>query len=271
MGFGLIVAPDAHPIQKTMDELQLGFEPDPATPPAPDEWMRRLGTLPLMCQPGERWLYNTGSDVLGVLIARASGQPLEAFLRDRIFDPLGMKDTGFSLPATKLDRLASLYWTDPGSGTLDLFDEAGDSKWSRAPGFPSGAGGLVSTIDDFLAFGQMMLDRGRYGRERILSRPSVETMTTDQLTAEQKAVSGLVPGYFASHGWGFGVSVVTRREDVAGTVGKYGWDGGFGTSWYSDPDEEMVTILMTQAAFTSPDPPGVVRDFWTSAYQAIDD
>ena len=271
MGFGLIFTPDTHPIQQAMNELQLGFEPDPATPPAPDEWMRRLGTLPLMLQPGEQWLYNTGSDVLGVLIARAAGQPLETFLRERILDPLGMKDTGFSVPAAKLDRLASVYWTDPDSGKLDLFDEAGDSKWSLPPAFPSGAAGLVSTIDDFLAFGQMMLDRGRHGGGRILSRPSVETMTTDQLTPEQKAASGLVPGYFDSHGWGFGVAVVTRREDVAGTVGKYGWDGGFGTSWYSDPGEEMVTILMTQAAFTSPDPPGIVRDFWTSAYQAIDD
>jgi CubicO group peptidase (beta-lactamase class C family) len=182
-----------------------------------------------------------------------------------------MRDTGFSVAAPKLDRLASLYWTDPDTGKLDLFDEAGDSKWSPPPAFPSGAAGLVSTVDDFLAFGQMMLDRGRHGRERILSRPSVETMTTDQLTSEEKAASGLVPAYFDSHGWGFVVSVVTRREDVAGTVGKYGWDGGFGTSWYMDPEEEMVTILMTQAAFTSADPPGVVRDFWTSAYQAIDD
>ena len=250
MGFGQMMArPDAYPILKIASEQHIGMgPPDPSGMPAPDEWIRRLGTLPLMHQPGERWLYNTGSDVLGVLIARASGQPLETFLRERIFEPLGMKDTGFSVPAAGLDRLATSYVVDPGTGTLSLYDEAQGGMWSRPPAFPSGAGGLVSTIDDYLAFGLMMLNHGKHERERILSRPSVETMTTDQLTPEQKSVSGLVPGYFDNHGWGFGVSVVTRRHDVAGSVGRYGWDGGLGTSWYSDPREEMVGILMTQRA-----------------------
>jgi CubicO group peptidase (beta-lactamase class C family) len=229
----------------------------------------RLGQLPLMHQPGERWMYNTGSDVLGVLIARASGQPLETFLRERLFEPLGMKDTVFSVPAASLDRLVTSYWTDPQSGQLVVYDEAKGGQWSRPPAFPSGAGGLVSTIDDYLAFGQMMLNQGKYDNERILSRLSVELMTTDQLTPEQKAVSDLVPGFFDSHGWGFGVSVVTRRDDIAAVPGRYGWDGGLGTSWYSDPREEMVTILMTQCAWTSPSPPNVY--FWTLAYQAIDD
>jgi CubicO group peptidase (beta-lactamase class C family) len=216
-------------------------------------------------------MYNTGSDVLGVLIARASGQPLETFLRERIFEPLGMKDTGFSVPAPTLDRLATSYWTHPETGALELYDEAEGGQWSRPPAFPSGAGGLVSTVDDYLAFGQMMLNGGKLGTERILSRPSVETMTTDQLTAEQKAVSGLVPGYFDRHGWGFGMAVVTRRDDLAAVPGRFGWDGGLGTSWYSDPTEEMVGILMTQRAWTSPSPPDVCRDFWTLAYAAIDD
>ncbi len=216
-------------------------------------------------------MYNTGSDVLGVLIARASGQPLETFLRERIFEPLEMRDTGFSVPEASLDRLATSYWTEPETGELGVYDEAVGGQWSRPPAFPSGAGGLVSTIDDYLAFGQMMLSQGKQGNERILSRLSVETMTTDQLTPEQKAVSGLVPGSFDSHGWGFGVSVVTRRDDIAAVPGKYGWDGGLGTSWYSDPREEMVIILMTQRAWTSPSPPDVCLDFWTSAYQAIDD
>jgi CubicO group peptidase (beta-lactamase class C family) len=273
MGFGIVMAPPGtYPIQKAMSEQLLGQGPPaPSTPPAPDEWIRRLGTLPLMHQPGEKWMYNTGSDVLGVLIARASGQGLETFLHERMFEPLGMQDTGFSVPAAKLDRLATSYWSNPESGALELYDEADGGQWSRPPAFPSAGGGLVSTIDDYLAFGQMMLNRGKHGSERILSRPSVETMTTDQLTSEQKAASGLVPGYFDSHGWGFGVSMVTRRDEVAGPVGRFGWDGGLGTSWYSDPREDMVTILMTQRAWTSPSPPDVCLDFWTSAYQAIDD
>jgi CubicO group peptidase (beta-lactamase class C family) len=273
MGFGQMMAlPDAYPILKAANEQQIGMgPPSPSVLPAPDEWIRRLGRLPLMHQPGEQWMYNTGSDVLGVLIARAAGQPLETFLHERLFEPLGMKDTGFSVPAASLDRLATSYWTDPGSGKLVIYDEAKDGQWSRPPAFPSGAGGLVSTIDDYLAFGQMMLSQGKHGNERVLSRLSVETMTTDQLTPTQKAVSGLVSGYFDNHGWGFGVSIVTRRDDIAAVPGRYGWDGGMGTSWYSDPGEEMVIILMTQSAWTSPSPPNVCLDFWTSAYQAIDD
>ena len=271
MGFGMVMAPPGtYPIQKAIDEQLLGQGPPaPSTPPAPDEWIRRLGTLPLMHQPGERWMYHTGSDVLGVLIARASDQALETFLRERLFEPLGMKDTGFSVLATRIDRLATAYWTNGETGAIELYDEAKGGQWSRPPAFPSGGGGLVSTVDDYLAFGQMMLNKGKHGTARILSRPSVELMTTDHLTPEQKADVGVLLG--DNRGWGFGVSMVTRRDDVAGSVGRFGWDGGLGTSYSSDPQEDMVGILMTQAAWTSPSPPGVYLDFWTSAYQAIDD
>jgi CubicO group peptidase (beta-lactamase class C family) len=273
MGFGQMMgSPDAYPILNAANEQQIGMgPPNPDMLPAPDEWIRHLGQLPLMHQPGEKWMYNTGADVLSVLIARASGQPLEAFLRERIFEPLGMKDTSFSVPSHKLNRLATSYWTNFVSGKIEVYDEAEGGQWSHPPAFPSGAGGLVSTVDDYLAFGQMMLNQGKHGSERILSRPSIETMTTDQLTPEQKAVSGLVPGFFDSHGWGFGMSIVTRRDDVFAVPGRYGWDGGMGTSWYSDPREEMVTILMTQQSWTSPSPPNVCLDFWTLAYQAIED
>ena len=273
MGFGYIMDTSrAYPIVKAANEQQILLGPPrPQMLPAPDEWIRRVAMLPLMHQPGEKWMYDLGLDVLGVLIARASGQPLETFFRERIFERLGMKDTGFSVPAPKLDRLATSYWTNPATGALELYDAAEGGQWSRPPAFPSAAGGLVSTIDDYLAFGQMMLNKGKHGSERILSRPSIETMTTDQLTAEQKAASGLVGGYFDNHGWGFGLSVVTRRDDMASVPGRFGWDGGLGTSWYSDPREELVGILMTQRAWTSPSPPNVCLDFWTSAYRAIDD
>src|ERR1019366_5161233 len=154
-------------------------------------WIRRLGTLPLMHQPGEQWMYNTGSDVLGVLIARVAGQPLEAFLQARIFQPLGMKDTGFSVPVEKLDRLPACYRRNPVTGTLEVYDDPDNSHWSRPPAFQSGGGGLVSTADDYLAFCRMMFDTGRCGGERILTRPSIELMTTDQLTPEQKAGAGI--------------------------------------------------------------------------------
>ena len=117
-------------------------------------------------------MYHTGSDVLGVLIARASGQPFETFLHERIFEPLGMKDTAFSEPASKLDRLATSYLTNSQNGTLELYDPAGGGHWSRPPAFPSGGGALVSTVDDYLAFGRMMLNQGRHGSGRLLSRTS---------------------------------------------------------------------------------------------------
>ena len=274
LGFGMVMAPpDSTPILKALSERDLAQgPPSPGATPPPDEWIRRLGSLPLMHQPGERWMYHTGSEVLGVLIARAAGQPFDAFLRERLFEPLGMKDTAFSVPAAKLDRFATSYWSDPGTGAVVVYDAAEGGQWSRPPAFPSGGGGLVSTVDDFLAFAQMLLDGGKHGHERILSRLSVEAMTTDQLTPAQKAASDdLASGFFESHGWGFGMAVATRRVDGATVPGQYGWDGGLGTSWRSDPKEEMVGILMTQRAWESPTPPPVTVDFWTSAYQAIDD
>ena len=128
----------------------------------------------------------------------------------------------------------------------------------------------MSTIDDYFVFSRMMLNKGTSGGHRILSRLSVELMTTDQLTAEQKAVSGFFPGFFDNRGWGFGMSVTTKRDQLASVPGRFGWDGGFGTSGYSDPAEQMVGILMTQRSLdaTAID---LSADFWTSAYQAIDD
>ena len=156
MGFGMVMAPPgSYPIQKAMSELGLEQGPPaPSTAPPPDEWMRRLGTLPLLHQPGEKWMYNTGSDVLGVLIARASGQPLKTFFRERIFEPLGMKDTGFSVPATKLDRFVTSYWTHPETGELEVYDEAEGGQWSRPPAWSSPhswrciCGGRPKAVDD---------------------------------------------------------------------------------------------------------------------------
>jgi CubicO group peptidase (beta-lactamase class C family) len=268
LGFGAVVAPPGHhPIQRAMAEA--GLAPGPIPPSqAPDAWMKRLGALPLIHSPGETWMYHTGAEILGVLIARASGQTLEAFFRERLFEPLGMKDTGFHVPPEKLDRLPPAYWGH-GDNAAPTFFDAVDGRWARPPVFEAGGGGLVSTVDDYLAFCRMMLDKGRHGRERILSRPAVELMTTDQLTPEQKVGTSLFLG--DNSGWGFGMAVTTRRDDLSAVPGRFGWTGGYGTSGYSDPTEDMVGILMTQRLMTSPSPPGVSLDFWTSAYQAIDD
>jgi CubicO group peptidase (beta-lactamase class C family) len=271
MGFGqMLASPDAYPILKAAHERHIGMgPPQPASMPGAEEWLRRLGELPLMHQPGERWMYNTGSDVLGVLIARASGLPLSVFLEQRIFKPLKMLDTSFSVPEDKLDRLSTSYYDNFQTGAFEVFDPV-RGQWSHPPAFASGAAGLVSSIADFHAFASMLMQHGKHGGERILSRASVELMATDQLLPAQAATS-LVPEYFEHHGWGLGVSVVTRRTQPSAPVGTYGWDGGLGTTWQSDPSERMITLLLTQRMWTSPTPPPVALDCATTAYQAIDD
>jgi CubicO group peptidase (beta-lactamase class C family) len=263
MGFGLIWGPqDAHPIQRAAHELKLGAfgPPRPQEPPAPDEWMRRFATLPLMHQPGERWMYHTSAEVLGVLVARAAGQPLEVALRERLFEPLGMKDTAFAVPPEKIDHLPPSYFANPSTGRLELFD-APDGQWSRAPAFPSAGGGLVSTVDDVFAFAQMMLARGG----RVLSAPSIDAMTTDQIPPEQKAASGssLDPTFWQRSGWGLGVAIAT--DGALQSPGSYGWDGGLGTSWYTDPKRQRTAILMTQRG-EYPLTASLYRDFWARAY-----
>jgi CubicO group peptidase (beta-lactamase class C family) len=269
LGLGMIpVFPDRYPIQKAIAEA--GFAPGPVFPSfPPDELMRRYGTLPLIYQPGERWLYNSGTEILGVLIARAAGMRLGEFLQERIFAPLGMKDTGFHVPAGKRDLFTTSYARAHASAELKVFDDPLTGKFSEPPVFENGSAGLVSTADDFNAFAQMMLNGGRLGSERILSRPSVELMTTDQLTSEHKRGSELFFG--DNRGWGLGLSVFTQRDNLCTAPGRFGWDGGYGTSWYSDPRELLTGILLTQRMMDSPQPPAVMSDFWTLAYQSIDD
>lgn len=273
LGSGIVLAPpNAYPIQRALAQRQLGIgPPTPQVPPRPDEWLRQFAELPLMHQPGAGWMYETGFAVLGVLLERASGQPLDVLFRERIFEPLGMVDTAFSVPAGKLDRFAACYQVDEDSGSLELYDGADDSAWASPPAFRSAANGLVSTVDDYLAFASRLLAWGRPGAagdHRVLSRLAVEAMTTPQLTPAQSAMAARFLG--PNRGWGFGVSVVTARDDVASVPGRYGWDGGLGTSWTNDPAEDLVVVLMTQRLAT-PDLPVVQLDFLTSTYQAIDD
>ncbi|MFB9263726.1 serine hydrolase domain-containing protein [Bradyrhizobium erythrophlei] len=269
LGLGMIpVFPQRYPIQMAMADA--GFAPGPVFPSfPPDELMRRYGTLPLAYQPGERWLYNTGSEILGVLIARVAGTSLARFMQERIFAPLGMKDTAFHVPPLKRERFATCYGRDHATGALKVFDDPVDGNYATPPVFENGSAGLVSTADDFNAFAQMLLNGGRLGTERILSRPSVELMTSDQLAPAHRQGSELLLGGALS--WGFGLSVCTGRNDLCQVPGRYGWDGGYGTSWHSDPREEMTGILLTQRLLDAPQPPPVFTDFWTSAYQAIDD
>ena len=263
LGTGAVPAkPGTVPIADALDAL--------GEPPL-DEWIRRLGALPLVHQPGERWMYETGADVMGVLIGRATGMSFGEALGERICDPLGMKDTAFSVDGERLDRLATAYERDNAATGEPVVDDDRDGRWSRPPAFEGGGGGLVSTADDMLAFATALLAGGTHDGERVLSRPSVTLMTSDHLTPEQKAVSGFWPGYFNDTSWAFGMGVRTRRTHLGPSVGTYGIPGFYGTAWFNDPGEGLTTILMIQRAHAGDQTLPMWDGFWTAVYQAIDD
>jgi CubicO group peptidase (beta-lactamase class C family) len=243
-------------------ELKQG-PPQPQLVAAPDEWMAALSRIPLLHQPGEAWLYNTCSDIAGVLIARVSGRPLPEFLAERLFGPLGMVDTGFDVPAGKLARFTSYYRTDPAGG-LELVDAPG-GQWSSLPAFPSAAGGLVSTVDDWHSFARMLLAGGRAGGRQLLSPASVRQMTTDQLTQPQRDASRL---FLEGQGWGFGGSVDVEAIDPWNVPGRYGWVGGTGTAAHITPSTGTVSILLSQLEMAGPTAPALMRDFWRHAANA---
>jgi CubicO group peptidase (beta-lactamase class C family) len=270
-----IVTPDTAP-GPLVDALK---EADAARAIGPDEWIKRVGALPLAYEPGARFNYGNSFDVLGVLIARASGMTLPDFLEARIFKPLAMKDTGFFVPADKTARFATNYGggkRDPLTGWYPIADQPGPtSRWAKPPAFPSGAGGLVSTADDYLAFAKMLLGKGRNGDVRLLSHELVVLMTANQLTPEQRKTPFSGFEFWAGQGFGLGVSVV---DDVArqarspfgfSSAGSFGWPGAFGTWWQADPKEDMVQVFMVQLPAADPRTP--VRAFQEAGYRAIDD
>jgi CubicO group peptidase (beta-lactamase class C family) len=178
-----------------------------------------------------------------------------------------MVDTSFA--ARDVARLGSSYSRDPQTGDLVVFDPPG-GQWASPPAFPSGGGGLVSTVDDFHAFARMLLAGGRLpDGDRLLSRAAVEAMTTDQLGVLAGAPSPAADG---SQGWGFGLAVQVRRTGLGPTVGSYGWTGGLGSSWANDPNHGVVGVVLTTDAFTGAYAlPPVIQDFWTDVYAALDD
>jgi CubicO group peptidase (beta-lactamase class C family) len=237
-----------------------------------DAWLDRLGALPLVYQPGARMNYGFSTDILGFLVARVSGMSFPDFLESRIFAPLGMTDTAFFVPPEKLGRLSVNYATDWTTGARVLDDHPGDSRWATPPSVPSGAGGLVSTADDYLKFARMLLNGGALDGARLLSRKTVALMTSDFLTPAQRAHPFFGFDMWAGQGFGLGVSVVDNPAGMMTpcSIGQYGWAGAFGTHWFNDPEEDMVCILMIQRLFAAASTP-IARDFTTLIYQAIDD
>jgi len=227
--------------------------------PEADEWLARLARIPLLYQPGEAWLYDTCSDLQGILIERASGLTLPAFFAERLLEPLGMADTGFEVPAAKRDRLTSAY--RPSDGGLELTD-APDGHWSRPPAFATGSGGLASTADDWHRFARMLLGGGTRDGRRLLSPEAVRQMTTNHLSGSEREIGAL---FLEGQGWGFGGSVDIEAVDPWNVPGRYGWVGGTGTTAHIVPSTGTVAILLTQVELGDPVAPSIMRDFWRHA------
>ncbi|MFM0210082.1 serine hydrolase [Paraburkholderia sediminicola] len=238
-----------------------------------NSWLGRMAGLPLMFQPGSRWHYGIATDVLGVLIERVSGMPLGEFFRTRIFEPLGMHDTAFWVPDAQLERLATAYGVEPGTGRRVVEDHPSASRWARPDRFQSGGGGLVSTAQDYLQFAQLLLGRGRVGSTRLLSRRSVDLMRSNFLTRDQRRVPAFGQVLWAGQGFGLGLSIVDdpAQQLPLGyrSMGSFGWPGAYGTSWFADPVEDLIGLMLIQRRAVEPFPMAV--EFERRVYDAIDD
>lgn len=256
LGWGMDFADfSPKPFDAAWAERGLGWgPPTPAELPAPDIWLERLGTLPLQYQPGERWLYHVGAPILGFLVARAAGMPLSEVLSERVFGPLGMTDTGFSVPAGELGRFGP-HFTER-DGARAVFDPA-DGQWSSPPAFEGGGDGLVSTLADYHRFALMLRGGGTLDGVRILSERSVAALTADHLTAAQLARGGPAPGGDA--GWGYGVGVQLSDLPDGPRAGAYGWSGGLGSTWSNDG--AVTGILLTNQSWSSAGPLPVFATF----------
>jgi len=277
MGFGSIMSRGAYPIWQAESDLGLKTLGPPWPPPdlTPDEWIARLGQLPLLDQPGTRWRYNTGATVAGVLIERVAGAPLADVMRERVFGPLGMADTGFWVPAGKMGRFTTFY--APGDeGELHVVDRPG-GWWSAPPKLPDAAASLVSTVHDLWAFATMLASGGG----GLLSAESVRLMMADRMTAQDRAENRIFVGDHG--GWGLMMAVPSAAGPAgqagsgpaagsaapASIPGGYGWDGGSGTAWRTDTAAGLTGILLTQRQVMSPEPTEIAMDFWTAAYAAV--
>ena len=253
LGFGFAFEADSPAVQAAA-EAGLGIgPPDPSSPLAPDEWIARFAELPLLEQPGTAWRYDLAYGVLGVVLARAAGRPLDVLFRDELLAPLDMPDTGFVAPAARLVPCFARR-----DGALAVFDDDLGSRWSTAPAFPDARGGLVSTAGDLLRFAAALLDGGA----GVLSERSVALMTSDQLTPAERG--GPSAGTFLREGsWGYGMQVVTAAHGPPVRPARYGWAGGLGTLWYSWPERRAAAVLLTQVL----PPSGTLFETFTGAME----
>lgn len=239
-----------------------------------DAFIDTLSKLPLEFSPGEKWNYSVATDVVGYLVQKIAGEPFEDFLRRRIFDPLGMTDTGFHVRDGQAHRFASCYQLGS-DGKIDLIDDAQKSSFLKPPGFISGGGGLVSTAGDYLKFAQAMLNGGIGNGHRLISRKTLDLMTSNHLPGglDLPALSVSLFSEATYAGVGFGLGFATTLDPaqtlIPGSVGDYFWGGAASTFFWVDPAEELIAIFMTQLIPSSTYP--VRRELRTMVYAAVED
>jgi CubicO group peptidase (beta-lactamase class C family) len=214
--------------------------------------IEQLSTLPLEFSPGTAWNYSVSIDVMGYLVQKLSGMSFGEFLRTRLFEPLGMTDTGFWCPPEKLDRFASCYQPKEGGG-LSLQDDGGASTYAAPPKLESGGGGLVSTAHDYMRFCRMMLHGGSLDGVQILSPKTVELFSLNHLPDDRELADMTPPGMFSEGGYsgigfslGCGVNIDVAKTRLPGTLGEYFWGGAASTAFWIDPAEELAVVFMTQ-------------------------
>ena len=213
-----------------------------------DRWLAELATLPLVHQPGDRLTYSHATDVLGIALSRIEGKSLADVLSERIFGPLGMADTGFSVGTAGRRRAATMYKLDE---TMTLQHDAMGPAPITDPPFCTGGAGLWSTVDDYLRFARMLLADGMLDGARVLSEQSVQQMRTDRLTDEQKRQPFLGAPFWIGRGFGLNLSLVTdpsksRQLFGPGGLGTFSWPGAYGTWWQADPSADLILIYLIQ-------------------------
>jgi CubicO group peptidase (beta-lactamase class C family) len=233
------------------------------------EMVQKLSGMPLLYQPGTTWNYSRSTDVLGYLIEVVSGKPLDVFLKERIFTPLGMEDTDFYVPVEKLDRVGAVY--APDSAGIQIIMRPDTAGVSTPVRFLSGNGGLYSTAADYMTFSQMLLNKGIYNGVRILESKTVDLMTSNQIPGVRMPDDDFFGPLMSGMGFGFGFAVLTdnMEAEVTGSAGSYWWSGSGNTYFWIDPHEDLIMILMTQFVpnFYYP----VFRELRDLGYQAIID
>jgi CubicO group peptidase (beta-lactamase class C family) len=213
----------------------------------PDQWLAALATLPLTYPPGQQLHYSHSTEVLGFLIGRVAGNTYRDFIMERILSPLGMKDTDFYVPKDKRDRAAVVYQQDQATGKLKPVPFP---QYDSPPAYTAGGGGLISTLDDYLLFARMLLNKGELNGRRYIKRETFELMATNHLSEDQRQIPFLGMPMWSGLGFGLGLSVVmdaVKHEWMgAGSQGSFGWPGAFGTWWQADPQKNMIMIFLIQ-------------------------